>query len=78
MAAYTPHLPAVLIGVGASFDFMAGTLSRAPLWMQRMGLEWLHRFMQEPRRLWKRYLVTNVRYLLMLAEEMVRKKNPEI
>jgi len=50
---------AVMIGVGAAFDFLSGTLAQAPRWMQRAGLEWLFRLMQEPRRLAKRYLVYN-------------------
>ena len=49
----------LFFGVGAAFDFLAGNKKRAPLWMQRMGLEWLFRLCSEPRRLWKRYLVTN-------------------
>ena len=59
MHAYSPHIPAVLIGVGAAFDFFAGTVKRAPLWMQKFGLEWFYRLCSEPLRLWKRYLVTN-------------------
>ena len=59
MHAYSPHIPAVLIGVGAAFDFLAGTVKRAPFWMQKAGLEWFYRLCSEPRRLWKRYLVTN-------------------
>lgn len=59
MHAYSPHIPAVLIGVGAAFDFFAGTVKRAPLWMQKSGLEWFYRLCSEPRRLWKRYFVTN-------------------
>ena len=55
--------PAVSIGVGISFSFIAGHVKRAPRWMQRMGLEWLHRLTQEPRRLWRRYLVTDVGFL---------------
>lgn len=50
---------AVLIGVGAAFDFHAGVKRQAPRWMQRSGLEWLFRLMSEPRRLWRRYLVNN-------------------
>jgi N-acetylglucosaminyldiphosphoundecaprenol N-acetyl-beta-D-mannosaminyltransferase len=46
----------VMIGVGGSLDFLTGTTQRAPLWMQRMGLEWLHRMLQDPRRLWRRYV----------------------
>lgn len=50
---------AVMLGVGAAFDFHAGTVVRAPAWMHGAGLEWLHRLWREPRRLWRRYLVTN-------------------
>ncbi|MGB1547637.1 MAG: WecB/TagA/CpsF family glycosyltransferase [Alphaproteobacteria bacterium] len=59
MAAHAPHLKGVQLGVGAAFNFFAGTVRRAPLWMQRAGLEWLFRLAAEPRYLWKRYLVTN-------------------
>ncbi len=45
----------VLVGVGAAFDFIAGTKPQAPKWVQRSGIEWLFRFLSEPRRLWKRY-----------------------
>lgn len=54
------------MGVGGSFDVVAGVTRRAPRWMQRAGLEWLFRLLQEPRRLWKRYLVTNVRFAGLL------------
>lgn len=57
----------VLIGVGAAFDMHAGLLPRAPMWMQQSGLEWAYRIYQEPRRLWKRYLTTNPRFLINLA-----------
>jgi N-acetylglucosaminyldiphosphoundecaprenol N-acetyl-beta-D-mannosaminyltransferase len=63
MAAHSAEIPAVLVGVGAAFDFLAGSLRRAPLWMQKCGLEWLFRLLMEPRRLWKRYLVTNSLFL---------------
>ncbi len=53
------RLRAVMVGVGAAFDFHAGTVRRAPAWMRHAGLEWLHRLASEPRRLWRRYLVTN-------------------
>lgn len=66
-------LRAVCIGVGAAFDFHAGTLPRAPRWMQRSGLEWLHRLAHEPRRLWRRYWVTNTRFVLgVLQQALVR------
>ncbi len=64
MELYRPHLTApLLIAVGAAFDFHAGTRQQAPRWMQRTGLEWVFRLMQEPRRLAKRYLVYNPRFV---------------
>ncbi|WPX08504.1 WecB/TagA/CpsF family glycosyltransferase [Anaerocellum danielii] len=58
---------AVMLGVGAAFNMHAGKIKRAPLWMQRMGLEWLYRLMKEPRRLWRRYLYTNFKFIKLLA-----------
>jgi N-acetylglucosaminyldiphosphoundecaprenol N-acetyl-beta-D-mannosaminyltransferase len=55
--------PAVSLGVGASLDFLVGKYRRAPAWMGRYGLEWLYRLSQEPRRLWRRYLVESPRFL---------------
>ncbi len=63
--------PAVLFGVGAAFDFHAGNIQRAPLWAQRLGLEWLHRLLSEPRRLWKRYFYTNTMFLFYLLKEQL-------
>lgn len=62
---------AVMIGVGAAFDYHAGTIKRAPLWMQNSGLEWLHRLCSEPRRLWKRYLVTNTLFVIKAAKQLL-------
>lgn len=59
MAAHVDRLSAVLLGVGAAFDFHAGLKPQAPAWMQRHGLEWLFRMASEPRRLWRRYCVNN-------------------
>lgn len=59
-------------GVGGSFDVMAGKVQRAPELWQRLGLEWLYRVKQEPRRLWRRYLVTNLLFLRMVARELLR------
>ena len=65
MAEYLPKLDvSVMLGVGAAFDFHAGRVKQAPAWMQRSGLEWFYRLTQEPRRLWKRYLRNNPRFLL--------------
>ena len=59
----------LMVGVGAGFDYHAGKLKRAPLWMQRMSLEWLMRLIQDPKRLWKRYLVTNVKFMYYVWRE---------
>ncbi|MCS6953700.1 MAG: WecB/TagA/CpsF family glycosyltransferase [Bryobacterales bacterium] len=61
MAAHRGRIPAVMLGVGAAFDFLAGTKSQAPVWMQGAGLEWLFRLATEPRRLWRRYREHNPR-----------------
>lgn len=67
-----PYLPGVaLLGVGAAFDFIAGTTQRAPGWMQSAGLEWLHRFAQQPGRLWRRYLLNNPAYLYLLGRQVL-------
>jgi polysaccharide biosynthesis protein VpsK len=55
-----------VMGVGGTFDVVAGKVKRAPLWMQKFGLEWFYRVIQEPRRMWKRYLTTNLSFLFML------------
>lgn len=67
----------VMIGVGAAFDFCAGTVKRAPGWMQELCLEWLYRLMQDPKRLFSRYVTTNLSFLLKVAKEnrKYRKEN---
>jgi N-acetylglucosaminyldiphosphoundecaprenol N-acetyl-beta-D-mannosaminyltransferase len=62
----------VMVGVGAAFDFLAGSVARAPRWMQRTGLEWLHRLAQQPGRLWQRYLVNNTLFLLWWGRDVLR------
>jgi N-acetylglucosaminyldiphosphoundecaprenol N-acetyl-beta-D-mannosaminyltransferase len=69
MHAYRPHLDAVLIGVGQAFSIATGRLPEAPGWMRRAGLEWLFRVLSEPRRLWRRYLVTNTLFGWFLLRE---------
>ena len=71
MAAHRGQIPAVMIGVGAAFDFHAGVKRQAPGWMQSMGLEWLFRFTQEPRRLWRRYLIQNPRFVLLALADLL-------
>jgi N-acetylglucosaminyldiphosphoundecaprenol N-acetyl-beta-D-mannosaminyltransferase len=72
--------PAILMGVGAAFDFNACTLRRAPLFWRRLGLEWLYRLSQEPRRLWKRYLVitTSFAYFVLRDSVLRRPKNVQL
>lgn len=78
MAAHRGRINAVMIGVGAAFDYHAGTIQRAPKWMQDCGLEWLHRLCSEPRRLWRRYLVTNTLFVLGAARQLLlaRRQTP--
>lgn len=71
MASNRGRINAVMVGVGAAFDYHAGTIRRAPRWMQRIGLEWLHRLCSEPRRLWKRYLVTNTVFIVHAAHQLL-------
>ena len=59
-------------GVGGSFDVMAGKVKRAPILWQKMGMEWLFRVIQEPRRMWKRYLVTNTIFMWLLLKELIK------
>lgn len=75
---YCQTLSMPLVAVGAAFDFHAGLLSQAPLYWQRLGLEWLYRLTQEPRRLWKRYVLLNPLYvgLLMLQATGLRSFDP--
>ena len=73
MARHQERLRApVLLGVGAAFDFNAGTIRRAPAWMQRYGLEWTHRLLQEPRRLWRRYFLGNSRFFILVGRDIMR------
>ena len=70
MAAHRGKLSGVMLGVGAGFNFYAGTVKRAPVWVQKIVMEWLYRLLQDPKRLANRYLVTNVKYLWYLAGEL--------
>lgn len=69
MSQHEGRVSGLMIGVGAGFDYYAGNLKRAPKWMQRYSLEWLYRLMQEPRRLLKRYVYTNIKFLWLIAKE---------
>ena len=72
LALHRGRIPAVMLGVGAAFEFHAGISTRAPNWMGQYGLEWLHRLATQPRRLWRRYLFSNSIFLFLTAWEAVR------
>jgi N-acetylglucosaminyldiphosphoundecaprenol N-acetyl-beta-D-mannosaminyltransferase len=74
MANHLGHIEApVMVGVGAAFDFLAGTKRQAPLWMQRHGLEWFFRLCSEPRRLWRRYVYIVPGFTILAIGELVRR-----
>ncbi len=72
MNAHRGRVNAVMLGVGAGFDFHAGTIDRAPLWMQRIGLEWFYRLISDPKRLFRRYIVTNVKYVIYMLGQLIK------
>jgi N-acetylglucosaminyldiphosphoundecaprenol N-acetyl-beta-D-mannosaminyltransferase len=76
MAAHKGRVQAAMVGVGAAFDFLAGTKPQAPRWMMPCGLEWVFRLSTEPRRLWKRYLKHNPRFLIFFGLQLLREKLP--
>ncbi|RYH76191.1 glycosyltransferase [Flavobacteriaceae bacterium 144Ye] len=61
-----------IMGVGGSFDVVSGKVKRAPLWMQKAGLEWFYRFIQEPKRMWKRYLIGNSKFIALVFKEKIK------
>jgi N-acetylglucosaminyldiphosphoundecaprenol N-acetyl-beta-D-mannosaminyltransferase len=67
-------LPLVMLGVGAAFDFLSGRKRQAPPVLQRLGLEWLFRLVHEPRRLWRRYLYRNPRFVALFAAQLLRQR----
>lgn len=69
MAQHKEKLNCVMLGVGAAFDFLAGSKKHAPVWMQKSGLEWLFRLASEPKRLWKRYLKQNPRFIYYFLQQ---------
>lgn len=73
MAAHRGRINTLMIGVGAALNYHSGTIRRAPLWMQRRGLEWFYRFCTEPRRLFKRYLITNTLFIIGVARQLIAK-----
>jgi N-acetylglucosaminyldiphosphoundecaprenol N-acetyl-beta-D-mannosaminyltransferase len=74
MAAHRGEVQAVMLGVGAAFDFLAGRKRQAPRVLQRLGLEWLFRLVSEPRRLWRRYLYRNPRFVALFGVQLLRRR----
>jgi N-acetylglucosaminyldiphosphoundecaprenol N-acetyl-beta-D-mannosaminyltransferase len=74
MAAHRDKVKAVMLGVGASFDFYAGNVKESPEWLGKLGLEWLYRLMQEPKRLWRRYLILNPRFMWLAARQFLSRR----
>jgi N-acetylglucosaminyldiphosphoundecaprenol N-acetyl-beta-D-mannosaminyltransferase len=72
MASMKGRVKATMIGIGAAFSVLAGVQKRAPLWMQRSGLEWLYRLFHEPKRLFKRYLYTNANFIFLILREKAK------
>lgn len=76
VAEHKNKINAVMMAVGAAFDFHAGTVKQAPKWMQNKGLEWLFRLLQEPKRLWKRYLFTNTLFIYLFLKHKFILRRP--
>lgn len=72
MARQQGKVTAVMIGVGAAFSFHSGEVAQAPRWMMKIGLEWLYRFAQEPRRLWQRYCINNPAFVILFGWQLLR------
>jgi N-acetylglucosaminyldiphosphoundecaprenol N-acetyl-beta-D-mannosaminyltransferase len=79
IAHYLPRLNTrVLVGVGAAFDFLIGKINDSPQWIKRSGLQWAHRLLQEPRRLWKRYLVNNPQFIFRIGLQIAGLRRYEL
>ena len=76
MSDHRDRLKAIMLGVGASFDFYAGNVKESPEWLGKLGLEWLYRLTQEPKRLWRRYLILNPRFMWFAAKQLLKSKPP--
>ena len=62
------------VGVGGAFDIISGKTKRAPIFLQELGLEWVYRVYQEPKRLWKRYAITNLKFIILLFKSIIKKQ----
>lgn len=68
---YAPHLDCSLLGVGAAFDWLAGTVPKPPRWMEKSGLGWLYRLLHNPGRMWRRYLIYNTKFLVAVTRLLI-------
>ncbi len=75
MSSHLDKINGLMIGVGAGFDYFAKNIKRAPLWMQKSSLEWLHRLIQDPKRLWMRYLMFNTRFIILSIKDFMIPKS---
>lgn len=75
MAKNSKYINATLLGVGGAFSVYAGMTKRAPLWMQNFSLEWLYRLLQEPGRMWRRYLTTNTLFIYLVLRQLIQKNH---
>ncbi len=75
MSAHKDKLKSVMLGVGASFDFFAGNVKESPEWLGKLGLEWLFRLTQEPKRLWRRYLILNPRFVWQATKQLIKSRS---
>lgn len=74
MHEHKDRIHVVMLGVGAAFDFIAGVKPQAPLWIQRIGMEWFYRLITEPKRLWRRYIYNNPRFVFLVLKELIFSK----
>jgi N-acetylglucosaminyldiphosphoundecaprenol N-acetyl-beta-D-mannosaminyltransferase len=72
MSEHRGRIPAVMLGIGAAFDFHSGRIKQAPKWMQKVGLEWFFRLLMEPKRLWKRYFKHNPRFIAFFSIQLMK------
>jgi len=73
MAQHSGRVHCAMLGVGASFDFYAGKIKESPAWLGRLGLEWLYRLSREPKRLWRRYLILNPRFIWQAGRQLLNR-----
>ncbi len=74
MSKHSKKIAGITLGVGAAFDLLPGVVREAPQWIQNIGMEWLYRFFMEPRRLWKRYIINNPAFVILVLGQIIKQK----